>query len=168
MISDGCLAECFARLGTLNFFPKEDAVLQELGKLFGKLCRDDHEARLMVNAILDAGWNGHEGIMAAHASVVLPRRPRVDGCRLCANSGLRGRFRIAAHGSNDVEYILDDGDVFWQETHLRKVYPGKSHHVSHEQMMCSCALGQAMADKIKAPVGPYGRYGDPAGGDVKI
>lgn len=36
MISDGCIAECFNRLGTLNFFPKEEGVLLELGKLLGK------------------------------------------------------------------------------------------------------------------------------------
>jgi hypothetical protein len=68
MISDGCLAECLARLGRVSFFPKDHAGIAEIGKLLNELCLDDNEARTVVATIWRLGWDGPKSIFEAHAS----------------------------------------------------------------------------------------------------
>ena len=149
MVSIDIQMESLDRLGTLKYFPAKPTVVAAVGKILNELCRDDSEAKRLVDAVLAefSEWPGPRAIKDLHTAEVASRRaPEVEakGCSLCCD-GFRSAYEIHERMPG-------------RSVHKRIVYPEPQEIVSAFQMeqrlanpntrvyevstYCSCDLGR--------------------------
>jgi len=98
MVSIDVQMESLDRLGTLKYFPAKPTVVAAVGKILNELCRDDSEAKRLVDAVLAefSEWPGPRAIRELHTAEVASRRApdvKPKGCSLCYD-GFRSAYEI--------------------------------------------------------------------------
>ncbi len=158
MISQQKTSEVLGRLALLKRFPGNPNALAALGEMFGELCRNDHEASLLVDALLKqySEWPGPGAVRQIHNERIIPRRlpeDRPDDCGLC-RSGLRESFEIFERqpggGSTRRLLVSDTASAFATEQELYKQY-GDSTAVKFYGCVtpCTCPLGRTRRDEMR-------------------
>ena len=69
MLSPKVTDDCLARLGMLRFFPTNDRVVAEVGRLLNEICKNDKEVQRLTAAIVDScsEWPGPSELKAIYS-----------------------------------------------------------------------------------------------------
>jgi hypothetical protein len=68
MLSPKVIDDCLAKLGMLRFFPTNDRVIAEVGRLLNETCKNDSEAVKLTTSIVrnNSEWQGPGGLLDAY------------------------------------------------------------------------------------------------------
>jgi hypothetical protein len=160
VITGAVLTESLGRLSLLKRSPTSPHALKGLGRILEEICRDDSEARTLVDYTLRRHneWPGPEEIRHIYRDEIAPRQvPEAEsaGCPKCQFKGIRIGYRITTMGGERLSPVIyTEGPSFREDDRvcerLRNEYAAELRnggHIGGAAYPCECPKGQQVREQ---------------------